>query len=138
VTLAEAQNAPLGIAVNATDVYWVNEEIAAVNFIDGTVMSVPIAGGTPNALASNQSPYGIALDATNVYWTGVDSAAVPGEATLTGAVLRISLAGGAPTTLASAPNVPAQIAVDGTSVYWTNRGSFPNYTDGTVMKIVKQ
>jgi len=57
------QGSSLGIAVDATRVYWTN-----VN--GGTVMTVPIVGGTPTHLASGQAnPLGIAVDATRVYWT---------------------------------------------------------------------
>lgn len=35
----------------------------------GTVMSVPLAGGTPTTLASGQTPTDIAVDGSSVYWT---------------------------------------------------------------------
>jgi hypothetical protein len=43
--------------------------------------------------------------------------------------MKVSTAGGTPTTLATAQSGPQGIAVDATSVYWTN------YTGGTVMKV---
>ena len=53
---------PAGIAVDATSVYWTNAT-------SGTVMKVPLGGGTPTTLASGQNgPIGIAVDATSVYW----------------------------------------------------------------------
>jgi hypothetical protein len=41
---------------------------------DGSVMKVPIGGGTPTVLASGQTgAASIAVDATSVYWTDADT-----------------------------------------------------------------
>jgi len=64
VTLVKDSSADF-IAVDDTNVYYVNEN----------VMKVPLAGGTPvtlttiNIPAVTSDPAGIALDATSVYWT---------------------------------------------------------------------
>ncbi|HEY5376299.1 MAG TPA: hypothetical protein VIK01_21610 [Polyangiaceae bacterium] len=60
---------------------------------------------TPNSLIS-----GIAVDDTSVYWTSADS------------VLKVSINGGAPETLASGQAEPGPIAVDTNGVYWGNLG----------------
>ena len=57
------------------------------------------------------SPTYLAVDSTFVYW---------GTAT---SVMRVSLCGGAPTTLASSPNAVNGIAVGASNVYWTAGGN---------------
>ncbi len=53
------------------------------------------------------------IDATSAYWTSY------GNGGGTGTILRVPLAGGAPTTLAAAQPAPTAIAVGGGSVYWS-------------------
>jgi sugar lactone lactonase YvrE len=92
--------------VDATSVYWTDDS-------DRTVKSVPLTGGASTVVASAQDAVsGIAVDATSVYWTARYN------------VMKVSLAGGTPTSLASAAYGTA-IAVNGTSVYWFNSGSGP-------------
>src|SRR5579863_3694014 len=96
---------PEWLAVDSRNVYWTTGP--------GSVLKVPIGGGSPTTLASGQnSPQGIAVDATSVYWTTED-----------GNVMAVPVSGAAPTTLSSGQDQPAGIAVDATSVYWTNGGS---------------
>jgi Domain of unknown function (DUF5050) len=68
------------------------------------------------------TPSGIAVDSTDVYFTDYGS----------GAVLRVSKAGGAVVTLASCEPSPSGIAVDNANVYFTD-----NTANGSVMKIAK-
>jgi hypothetical protein len=63
------------------------------------------------------NPTSIAVDATSVYWTDSGGNCDSGGC---GRVMKVSLAGGAPTTLASGLPYPHDIAVDATNVYWTD------------------
>src|SRR6185369_13444718 len=48
MTLAAGQKGPRAVTVDGANVYWTNET-------DGTVMKMPLGGGTPTALATGQS-----------------------------------------------------------------------------------
>lgn len=64
-TLVTGQVRPDGVAVDAASIYWTTN-----NPTTGTVMKVPLAGGTPVPLAETQaSPHSIAVAGGFVYWT---------------------------------------------------------------------
>ena len=114
-------SAPHGIAVDSTNVYWTNYGNGPP-YNDGSVMTVPLGGGTPTTQASGlAAPWGITVDSTGVYCTDNKN---PGY------VYQFFIGGmGQGTTLASLQANPWGIAVDSTSVYWTDQGA------GTVMKV---
>jgi hypothetical protein len=105
--LVSDQSYPTAIAVDATNVYW-------VNYTGGQVMKAPKSGGNATTLASAEYSYpvGIAVDANNVYWT-----CASGDV---GSVSMIPLAGGTPTVLTSSESTSYGIAVSNGYVYWAN------------------
>jgi hypothetical protein len=115
---ALGQAVPAGIALDATNIYWINQSA-------GSVMKMPRSGGNPTVLATGQPlPQDIATDSTSVYWTAFGDGVRNG-----GAIVKVAIGGGVPTTLASGQN-PAGIAVDDQNVYWTNSSSFTGNSDG--------
>jgi hypothetical protein len=115
-TIISVSDGPLGIAVDATNVYWT---------IQGTpngIFKVPLGGGTSVTLSPIWSALAIVTDATHIYGIMSD---VPGY------VVKIPIAGGAATILASGQATPRGIAIDANYVYWTNKD------DGTVKRIHK-
>ena len=147
--LASGQTNPQSLAIDATNVYWVNAGPSSPP--SGTVMKVAKGGGVAITLASGQNfPRSIAVDTTSVYWggggvlglmktpTGGGSSTTLVPLALASAIARdavnvywtslntpnsvekVPLGGGTPTTIAPAQNLPFGIAVDGTSAYWAN------------------
>jgi hypothetical protein len=99
-------NAGHGVAVDAQNVYWANEN-------DGTIVQVPRQGGSVITLATSQlQPVAVAVDAGNVYWVTISG----------GTVAKVPIGGGPITTIAMGESTPCDIAVDATSVYWVSSG----------------
>jgi hypothetical protein len=59
--LYEWLNWPDGLAIDATDLYVVNHDV-------GTIIKVPLAGGSQTVVGKGTYPRAVAVDATNVYW----------------------------------------------------------------------
>jgi hypothetical protein len=117
-TFASNQNVPeritLGGVGNGT-VFWSDYGSGTTN--DGTVMSLPLAGGpTPFTEASNLwIPQGVGADATYLFW--VQSYSPTNNPTLTRLTLSNMSTSNLPTGAGSAPTA---VAVGGGTVYWSN------------------
>jgi hypothetical protein len=111
ITIASGEPDLGAIAVDATNVYWVNDGAT------GTVKTCPASGcaGSPKTIASMQDhPRAIAVDGTNVYWANY------GSTTNDGTVMKVPIPGGNLTVLASNQGQPNNIALDTNNVYWSN------------------
>ncbi|HEY1554053.1 MAG TPA: hypothetical protein VGF94_04420 [Kofleriaceae bacterium] len=98
------------IVVRGDTVYW-----ADGNFPQGSIASVPAAGGATTTIATATEPLGVAVDATNIYWSTFGSSDHP-----VGTVVKQRLAGGDAVVLASGLSTVGPIAVDEANVYWSD------------------
>jgi hypothetical protein len=119
-TPATHQDAPQDVAVDTVNVYWTNAGTAANNYTDGTVVKMPLAGGTPTTLATGQDyPVGIVSDGVNVFWASLGT--VAGGYT-DGKVQSVPIAGGAATLIAGSQVAPTYVSYTSTNLVWTNQG----------------
>ncbi|HEX8793148.1 MAG TPA: hypothetical protein VF765_19525 [Polyangiaceae bacterium] len=109
---------PGRLAIDANNAYWTNG--------DGSIRSVPLAGGTTATLATGLTqPMGIAVDTQNVYAASQD-----------GRVVSTPLSGGGTlTVLAQSQPTPYALAIDATNVYWSNVASGAG--NGSIMACAK-
>jgi hypothetical protein len=129
-TLVATGNGSGNVIVNANGLlYW------TVSGNPGTVDSVSVTGGTPNAVAGSQPyPIGVALDQTNIYWLDYGS----NMNGTSGNVLTCPLTNcSSPTVLASGVNNGLAVVVDNDAVYWTARGNAQTGENGAIMKVAK-
>jgi hypothetical protein len=119
VTVLAEHQAPWGIAVDGTSVYWTNMNL-------GTVMKVPIDGGDVVTLASGQQqPSEIVVDETSVYW--INEADI---GSMNGAVMKVPLEGGTPAVVYQGS--PLSLAIDGGTLYW---GALASAGSDTIMQL---
>jgi hypothetical protein len=142
--LASKQDFPSYIRVDRTSVYWTTGSTGSdgelAMFGNASVMRAsPDGSKTDTVVSRDFDPRGypfygdVAVDSTHVYWAyrGRED-----KDYADGSVLRVYLADGSITILASAQQQPDDIAVDASSVYWVNRGSASQYDKNTpLMKV---
>jgi hypothetical protein len=110
--LATAQDQPVALALDASNVYWAN---AGSTYGTGSVMRASLSGGTPVALATDEpAPWDIEVDGTHVYWSNYP----PNP----GILMKVPISGGSKVELASGDEVgtTTEFSVDGSYVYWAN------------------
>lgn len=127
-TVAANQDAPYGIAVRGSTVYWTTNDIN--NDFFGDLRSAPITSVnvTPTIIASAQpGPTLVTTDGTFVYWANTGS--TPASYT-DGSINKAPLAGG-PSVVVAANQAAAQgVTVDANNIYWTGAGV--NFANGFV------
>lgn len=104
VVTSSTSGSMASIAVDASHVY----------FADGGIARVPLAGGTPEVLASDLSALMVVVDDTHVYFSS-HSARIVG---------RVPKAGGTTELLASNTSA-VQVGIDDAHVYWVDQGAEP-------------
>ncbi len=122
-TLASGQGFVAGIGVDATNVYWVNENSPP------SVAKVPIAGGAVTTMANVPAPpppgggpsccagiSNVVSDGTNIYYGTHNYTTNSG-----GQIWTVPAIGGTPVLLVNdAAGDPLTLALDGNNIYWTN------------------
>jgi hypothetical protein len=119
--LASDQAEPLGVAADATGIYWVAAK-------SGELMQLASGSSVPRVVASNlPSPWGLTLDDKYLYITCV------GFAEGQGIVARVKKNEASPAVEVLAHDLasPSTVAADDVAIYWTNTHG------GTLMKVAK-
>lgn len=110
--VAQGQQTPSGICVDATYVYWVDDTAA------GTVHQKGIASGTTKAFSGDVSPVAIASDANQVYWVDQGTSSTSQN----GALVGCSPSNCSPVVYGSGYSAPMSIAMDTGAVYFGTGG----------------
>ena len=128
LAIADHQPWPFGMAQDATHLYWTCNGTPANHFDDGSIATMPKAGGKITVLATGQkAPSYIAVDDKSVYWANNQDHTM----------LSVPLSGGTPRVIASGQANVASIVTDGTYVYWSAAGDPSAKAGGSIMRMPK-
>jgi hypothetical protein len=127
-TLAPMANAQV-IATDGTNVYWAVDDVSGVTCgicppppppkpTDSTVYRMPVAGGTPTAIATGYLIDAVATDGTNAYWFDAHAHTLS----------TVPVVGGTPTVLATGVGSDLGPVVYAGAIYWVA-------TNGEVMRM---
>lgn len=130
-TLLETDERPSAVAIDGDTAYVALLGPGNSAASEGTIVSVPIAGGETTRVASFLAgPRALVVQGGMLYAT------LQGEGPANGEVIAVTLPTGPTKILANRLAKPWGIAADDTHLYWVNRGS--GQGDGTVMRMSKE
>jgi hypothetical protein len=109
--LVPNQDHPYELAIDATNLYWVNY-LAHVEA--GQVMQLPLSGGAPKILVDQVNAESLAVDASNVYWSSRND----------GNVRSVPIGGGSASTVYPGPEDIAVVRVANGRVYFSVYAQF--------------
>ncbi len=105
-TLVSGQNGPIGVAVDASHLYWTNQN-------DGSIWAANRDGTSPHVISSaGLAGWDIAVGGDHLYWT------VLGR----GAIWEANLDGSDPHVIVTGQAAPVGIAVNSGNIYWSTTG----------------
>ena len=105
-TLVSGQNGPIGVAVDASHLYWTNQN-------DGSIWAANRDGTSPHAISNaGLAGWDIAVGGDHLYWT------VLGR----GAIWEANLDGSDPHAIVTGQAAPVGIAVNSGNIYWSTTG----------------
>jgi len=114
--IADLQTLPSNVQVNSSYAVWINGAGSASSALSQALRA---GGGTASTITTQSYIRDFVIDGTssaaNVYFT-VSPSNAPGASS----ILRVSILGGAVTTVKSGLYAPGGVAVDASYVYWTN------------------
>ncbi|OIQ99461.1 hypothetical protein GALL_183980 [mine drainage metagenome] len=133
--LASKIGTPENLVVNGQYIYWVDGGRLNKTSISGAVTTV-LQNGTRDPVAGSTAD--IVVDGTYAYWVNtVSSTSCSPSCTWT--ILRVPIAGGTPSQLASTNSEIVALASDANNIYWEERGIGPVTTGcqcGSTIKAV--
>src|SRR3984957_10263243 len=109
-TLVSGQNGPIGVAVDASHLYWTNQN-------DGSIWAANRDGTSPHVISNaGLAGWDIAVGGDHLYWT------VLGRPPSGGAIWEANLDGSDPHAIVTGQAAPVGIAVNSGSIYWRTTG----------------